>query len=167
MKIEPPEFTDPYDAGRKEMPLFRVVISHHQSMLYLFFCAIFFCAYYFAASKIHSDPYALILQFFLGGWALSLLSFLFAFLMFVYNRILVSTQRVYGIRFALLHRHFSVRLTDITSVTVAQHFFAGPLHYGRIRIRTHGMTLHFPFVKEPAAVKDALDKAILQAGRSR
>jgi len=167
MRFEPPEFTDPNEDMKKESPLFRVAISHHPAMLYLFICSIFFCAYSFAAGKVLGDPFALILQFFLCGWALSLLCFLVAFLMLLYNRIEVTTQRVYGYRFSLLHRHFSIPLSDITSVTVSQYFFAGPLHYGRIRIHTRHLRIHIPFVREPFAVKSALDKAALQAGKCK
>jgi energy-coupling factor transporter transmembrane protein EcfT len=163
MRFEPPEYSTPDEDARKEMPLFRVVISHHPAFLYLFMCTVFVCAYSFATAKMPGNSNAALLLFFLYGWALSLVLFLFAFLMFVYARIEVSTRTVSGHRISLLHHHFKTDLSDITSVTVSQYFFAGPLHYGRLRIRTPLMTIHIPFVREPEAVKKALDRAVCQA----
>lgn len=163
MRFEPPEFTDPYENDRKEMPLFQVMISHHPAMLYLLLCAVFMCAHSIAVKTMPYDPYALILRILLSGWALFLLMFIFAFLMFIYTRIEVSSRNVSGHRFSLFHHHFKIALTDITSVTVSQYFFAEPLHYGRIRIRTPLLTIHIPFVRKPQAVKKALDEAISQA----
>jgi len=62
--------------------------------------------------------------------------------------------------FSLVHRRFSVPLSDITEVRVSQLFFAGPLHYGRITLRTGKKRIHILYVKEPSEVKKVIDMAI-------
>lgn len=163
MRFEPPEFPDSGQESRKEMSLFRVVISHHPVILYFFLCVLFYCTYRIGAPVLLDDPLSVILRVFLAGWALFLMLFLLSALMFLYNRIDVTTQRIYGHMFSLLHRHFSIPLTDIASVSVSQLFFAGPLHYGRLTLKIPGRRLYIFCVKEPLAVKKALDREIAKA----
>lgn len=167
MRFEPPEYMDPSEDARKEIPLFRVVISHHPAFLYLFMCAVFVCAHSIATAKMPGNPNAPILLIFLSGWILSFLLFIIAFLMFITSYIEVSSKTLSGHRFSLFHPHFKINLADITSVTVSQYFFAEPLHYGRIRIRTPLLAIHIPFVREPQVVKKALDRAVSQAITSK
>lgn len=160
MRFEPPEFTDSNPEPKKEMPVFRVAVSHHPVILYLFLCVLFYCAYRLGEPILLDDPLSVILRVFLAGWALFLLLFLLAALMFLYNRIDVTTRRIHGHMFSLRHRHFSVPLSDIASVSVSQLFFAGPLHYGRLTLRIPKKRLYILYVKEPLEVKKALDREI-------
>ena len=163
MRFEPHEFTDPGQDTQKEMHLFRVAVSHHPAMVYLFLCLLFFCGYRIGEPILLTDPLVFILQVFLAGWALFLMMFCLSALMFFYNRIDVTDQRIYGHRLSLRHRHFSVPLKDISSVSVSQLFFAGPLHYGRLTLRIPRRRLYILYVKEPLEVKKALDRAIEKA----
>ena len=163
MRFEPPEFADSGQESRKEMSLFRVVISHHPVILYFFLCVLFYCAYRIGEPVLLDDPLSGILRVFLAGWALFLLLFLLSALMFLYNRIDVTTQRIHGHMFSLRYRHFSVPLSDIASVSVSQLFFAGPLHYGRLTLRIPKKRLYILYVKEPLEVKKALDREIARA----
>jgi len=164
MRFEPPEFTDPEQDTKKEMPLFRVAVSHHPAMVYLFLCVLFFCGYRIGEPLLLSDPLVFILQVFLAGWALFLMLFCLSALMFLYNRIDVTDRRIYGHRLSVLHRHFSIPLKDIASVSVSQLFFAGPLHYGRLTLQIPRRRLYILYVKEPLEVKKALDRAIEKVG---
>lgn len=160
MRFEPLESPDLSSEAKKEMHLFRVVISHHPIIMYLFLCALFFCGYQIGRPILLDDPLSFILQVFLGGWALCLLFFCLTGLMFFYNRIEVTDQRVYGHMFSLLHRHIDVPLADITMVKVSQLFFAGPLHYGRITLCMKKKRLYIFYVKHPLEVKKSLDRVI-------
>jgi|GEM_PF-719564 len=166
MRFEPPEFIDPDEDTQKEIPLFRVALSHHPAMLYLFLCVLFFCGYRIGEPLLLSDPFAFILQVFLIGWAVFLLLFFVAVLMFLTNRIEVTNQRIYGHMFSLRHHHFSVPLTDISSVKVSRLFFAGPLRYGRLTLRIPKKRLHILYVREPLEVKKALDREIAKVSPS-
>jgi len=163
MRFEPPEFTGPGTDAQKETHLFRVAVSHNPVVVYLFLCILFFCGYQIGVPILLDDPLSIIMRIFLGGWALCLLMFLLSVLMFFYNRIDVTDRRIYGHMFSLLHRKFSVPLSDISSVKVSQLFFAGPLHYGRLTLRTPKKRLYFFYVKEPLEVKKALDREIAKA----
>jgi len=160
MRFEPPEYTDSGEKSQKETPLYRVGISHHPVVMYLFLCVVFFCAYRLGEHLIHGDPYSVILQVFLAGWALFLLLFCISALMYLNNRIEITDRRIHGHMFSLVHRRFSVPLSDITEVRVSQLFFAGPLHYGRITLRTGKKRIHILYVKEPSEVKKVIDRAI-------
>jgi len=160
MRFEPPEFTDSGENSQKETPLFRVGISHHPVVMYLFLCVIFFCAYRLGEHLITGDPYSVILQVFLAGWALFLLLFCISALMYLNNRIEVTDRRIHGHMFSLVNHRFSVPLSDITEVRVSQLFFAGPLHYGRITLKMSRKRIYILYVKEPAEVKKAIDRAI-------
>jgi len=160
MRFEPPEFTDPGENSQKETLLYRVGISHHPVVLYLFLCVVFFCAYRLGEHLIQGDPYSVILQVFLAGWALFLLLFCISALMYLNNRIEITDRRIHGHMFSLVHRRFSVPLRDITEVRVSQLFFAGPLHYGRITLKTGKKRMHILYVKEPVEVKKVIDRAI-------
>ncbi|MEI8200664.1 MAG: hypothetical protein WCG21_11410 [Eubacteriales bacterium] len=163
MRFEPPEFTDSNPEPKKEMPLFRVAVSHHPVILYLFLCVLFYCAYRLGEPVLLADPLSAVLRVFLAGWALFLMLFLLSALMFLYNRVDVTSQRIHGRMFSLRHHHFSVPLADIASVSVSQLFFAGPLHYGRLTLRIPNKRLYILYVKEPLEVKKALDREIAKA----
>lgn len=160
MRFEPPEFSGADNDTKEEIPLFRVVISHHPVMLYLFFCIVFFCAYRLAEPLLKGDPLSIVIRFFMVGWAYYLLLFCLSALIFLYSGIEVTDQRIHGHMFSLRDRHFSVPLTDISSVRVSQYFFAGPLHYGRITLRIPKRRLYILYVREPHKVKRALDREI-------
>lgn len=161
MRFEPPEFPAQDEQGEK--PLFRAGVSHRPVLLYLSLCAVFFCAFFLAENLIAEDPFALIRRFFLAGWTVSLLLFLLSALSFLYNRIDVTTKRISGRMLSPFHRRFSVLLKDITAVKVSQYFFAGPLHYGRIIIRTGRGRLWLLWVAEPDEVRKALERAVAGA----
>ena len=160
MRFEPPEFPETDLENRKEMHLFRVPVSQHPAMVYLFLCALFFCGYRIGKPILLDDPLSFILRFFLAGWAVFLLLFCLSVLIFLYNRIDVTDKRIYGRMFSLRNHHFSVPLTDISSVKISQLFFAGPLHYGRLTLRIPKKRLYILYVKEPLEVKKAIDREI-------
>jgi hypothetical protein len=163
MRFEPLDSSDLESDANKEIHLFRVAVSHHPIVLYLFLCALFFCGYQIGSPILLDDPLSFILQVFLGGWACFLLLFCLSALLFFYNRIEVTDRRIYGHMFSLLHRHFDVSLTDISMVKVSQLFFAGPLHYGRITLCMKKKRLYIFYVKEPLEVKKSLDRVIALA----
>lgn len=164
MRFEPPDFLDPDAGKKKEVPLFRVEVSYRPVMLYLFMCGVFICAYGIAEQKIAmNDPFAPILRVFMGGWTVSLLLFFLAVLSYLYNRIEVTSRRIYGRLLSVRSHRLSIPLTGILSVKVSQYFFAGPLHYGRLTLRINRKRIFIPWVREPGDVKAALDRAILQA----
>lgn len=160
MRFEPPEFIESGVNSQKETPLLRVGISHHPVVMYLFLCVVFYCAFRLGDHLIQDDPYSVILQVFLSGWALFLLLFCISALMYLNNRIELTDRRIHGHMFSLVHRRFSVPLSDITEVRVSQLFFAGPLHYGRIILRMGRKRIHILYVKEPTEVKKIIDRAI-------
>ncbi len=163
MRFEPPEFYTP-DNARKEMPLFRITVSHRPGMLYLFFVTVFYCAFLIAKSKIAgSDPYAPILTVFLAGWLLFLALFLISGLMFLYTRIDVTSRMLRGRKLTWPSHHVEIPLKDVTSVKLSQYFFAGPLHYGRITLRAGRNRYYFFWVREAVEVKAALDRAVEKA----
>jgi len=163
MRFEPPEPDIPDDA-RKEMPLFRITVSHRPGMLYLFFVTVFYCAFLIAKAKIAgSDPYAPILTVFLTGWLLFLALFLLSCLMLLYNRIDVSTRMIRGRKLTWPNHHVEIPLKDINAVKVSQYFFAGPLHYGRITVRAGRARYCFFWVREAIEVKAALERAVEKA----
>lgn len=163
MRFEPPEFDTP-DKGQEEIPLFRITVSHRPAMLYLFLVTVFYCAFLIAKVKIAaSDPFAPILTVFLAGWLLFLALFLISGLMFLYTRLEVTSRMIRGRKLTWPMHHIEIPLRDITAVKVSQYFFAGPLHYGRITLRTGRKRYYFFWVREAVEVKASLDRAVEKA----
>jgi hypothetical protein len=163
MRFEPPEFNTP-DNDRKEMPLFRITVSHRPGLLYLFLVTVFYCAFLIARAKVAgSDPYAPILTVFLAGWLVFLTLFLLSGLMFIYTRLEVTTRMIRGRKLTWPSRHVEIPLRDISTVKLSQYFFAGPLHYGRITLKTGRKRYYFFWVREAVEVKAALERAVAKA----
>lgn len=162
MRFEPPEYPNPDE--NKEIQCFRVTVSHLPVVLYLFSNFLFLAAYFLGREFILPlDPYSMIVLAYQLGWTCSVISLLYAGWTYLYHRVDVTSGRIYGRHPALLHRHFSVELKDITSVKVYDRFFAGPLGYGKLVIRTKSQVVRLHFVRDPGRVERALQQRMKEA----
>jgi hypothetical protein len=159
MRFEPPDFRDPDE--KKEIQCFRVAVSHLPIVLYLSFNFLLLAAYFFGKQFILPvDPYSLLMLMYQLGWTCSVIAFLYAGWTYLYHRVDVTTERIAGRHPALFHRHFDIELKDVLSIRVYDRFFAGPLGYGKIVIRTKTRGVRLHFVREPRKVEKALRRLI-------
>ena len=155
MRFEPPEYPNPDE--NKEIQCFRVTVSHLPVVLYLFLNFLFLAAYFFGKQLILPvDPYSLLMLLYQLGWTCSVIALLFAGWAYLYHRVDVTTRRITGRHPAFIRRHFDIELDNILSIRVYDRFFAGPLGYGKIVIRTKARVVRLHFVRDPRKVETAL-----------
>lgn len=141
----------------REIPCFRVVVSHHPVVLYLSFSLLLNAAYYFGRPLILPvDPYSVLLTLFAVIWSGFMLASLHALGSFFFNRVYVTTKRIHGRHVAFPHRRFSIELADIKKVTVTDVFFARAFGYGRLTIKTSTGTVRLHHVREPRRVREEI-----------
>lgn len=164
MRFEPPEFQDPGE--KKEIQCFRVRVSHLPVVLYLFSNFLFLSAYFIGKQFILPvDPYSLLMLLYQLGWSCSVIALLYAGWTVLYHRVDVTTEQISGRRPALFRRHFQIELKNITSIKVYDRFFAGPLGYGKIVIRSTKGVVRLHFVRDPRKVEKTL-RHLLQDAKS-
>ncbi len=141
----------------REIPCFRVVVSHHPVVLYLSFSLLLNSAYYFGRPLILPvDPYSILLTLFVVLWSGFALASLHALGSFFFDRVYVTTRRIHGRHLSLKRRHFSIELAEIKNVTVTDVFFARPFGYGRLTIKTSTGVVRLHHVREPRRVREEI-----------